>query len=405
MARRVAVTGCGLLTGAGSDLETFWNSIAAGTCFIGPLRQFSVPGLEGLLGVEIDLPADEEVPADADPYRDRVGLLAVAAARRALADAGLRGGRPRPFPVRRGRRDDDGRGTPGERRRGPVAQAEGPASIDAGFLARSSNHALASRLARRFGLGGPALLSATACASGNAALSWGFDAISSGAADVMLAGGADVLTRAIYAGFTRMGALSKSACRPFDKRRDGVSFGEAGAFLVLEEMEHARRRGARIRAELAGFGLSNDAHHITAPEPSGEGFARAMRQALATSGTSLDEVGYVSAHGTGTQYNDVAETRAMKSVFGDRAGQVPMSSIKSMIGHSNGAASAVEAVACVLALQKQAAPPTAGLEEPDPECDLDYVPGRARPMGLTTCLNLSAGFGGFNVCTVWKRVP
>jgi 3-oxoacyl-(acyl-carrier-protein) synthase len=220
----------------------------------------------------------------------------------------------------------------------------------------------------------------------------------------MLAGGADVLTRAIYAGFTRMGALSKSACRPFDKRRDGVSFGEAGAFLVLEEMEHARRRGARIRAEMAGFGLSNDAHHITAPEPSGEGFARAMRQALASSGTPLDEVDYVSAHGTGTQYNDVAETRAMKAVFAKRAPQVPISSIKSMIGHSNGAASAVEAVACVLALQEQAAPPTAGLEEPDPECDLDYVPGKARPMALRTCLNLAAGFGGFNVCTVWKRV-
>lgn len=404
MARRVAVTGCGLLTGAGADLESFWNSIAEGTCRIGPLRQFSVPGLEGLLGVEVDLPDDEEVPAGTDPYRDRAGLLAVAAARRALADA--RFGEATPEPSRFGVAVGT---TMGEERQvsalGDRWPAEGPSSIDGGFLGRSSNHALAARLAHRFGLGGPALLSATACASGNAALSWGFDAVSSGAADVMLAGGVDVLTRAIYAGFTRMGALSKSVCRPFDKRRDGVSFGEAGAFLILEEMEHARRRGARIRAELAGFGLSNDAHHITAPEPSGEGFARAMRQALATSGTPLDAVDYVSAHGTGTQYNDVAETRALKSVFGDRAGQVPMSSIKSMIGHSNGAASAVEAVTCVLALEKQAAPPTAGLEVPDPECDLDYVPGRARPMRLETCLNLSAGFGGFNVCTVWKRVP
>ena len=362
-----------------------------------------MPGLEGLLGVEIDL-AGEEVPPDTDPGRDRAGLLAVAAARRALADANF--GATVPEPARFGVAVGT---TMGEERQvsaiGDRWPAEGSASIDGGFLARASNHSLAARLARRFGLGGPALLSATACASGNAALSWGYDAVASGAADVMLAGGVDVLTRAIYAGFTRMGALSKSACRPFDKRRDGVSFGEAGAFLILEEMEHARRRGARIRAELAGFGLSNDAHHITAPEPSGEGFAHAMRRALAASGTPLDAVDYVSAHGTGTQYNDVAETRALKSVFGERAGQVPMSSIKSMIGHSNGAAGAVEAVTCVLALQKQAAPPTAGLEEPDPECDLDYVPGRARPIRLETCLNLSAGFGGFNVCTVWKRVP
>ena len=404
MPRRVAVTGCGVVTGAGSELETFWNSLASGTCFIGPLRHFSVQGLEGLRGVEVDLPAGEEIPEGTDRYRDRVRLLAVAAARRAMADAGFQEGALDP------NRSGVAVGTTmGEERQvsaiGDRWPAEGPASIDADFLGRSSNHALTARLAGRFGLGGPALLSATACASGNAALSWGFDAISSGAADVMVAGGVDVLTRAIYAGFTRMGALSKSACRPFDKRRDGVSFGEAGAFLVLEEMDHARRRGARIRAEMAGFGLSNDAHHITAPEPSGEGFARAMRQALSSSGTPLDEVDYVSAHGTGTQYNDVAETRALKAVFGERTPKVPMSSIKSMIGHSNGAAGAVEAVACVLALQKQAAPPTAGLEEPDPECDLDYVPGKARPMALRTCLNLSAGFGGFNVCTVWKRVP
>ena len=404
MSRRVAVTGCGVVCGAGSDLESFWNAIASGQVLIGPLRHFTVPGLEGLRGVEVELPPDVTPGAGEDPYRDMAGLLAEAAARRAFADAGFPAGAPE--AARSGVVVGT---TMGQERQvsavGDRWPAEGPACIDAGFLARSSNHSLAARLAGPLGLGGPAVVSATACASGNASLSWGFDAIASGAADVMLVGGVDVLTRAIYAGFTRMGALSKGACRPFDRRRDGVSFGEAGAFLVLEEMEHARRRGARIRAEMAGFGLSNDAHHITAPEPSGEGFARAMRHSLTSTGTSPDDVGYVSAHGTGTQYNDVAETRAMKAVFGERALRVPISSIKSMIGHANGAAGAVEAVACVLALEAQAAPPTAGLEEPDPECDLDYVPGRARPMALETCLNLSAGFGGFNVCTVWKRVP
>ena len=174
--------------------------------------------------------------------------------------------------------------------------------------------------------------------------------------------------------------------------------------FLLEELDHARERGARIYAELAGYGASNDAHHITAPDPNGEGFARAMSQALSTSGTTPDEISYVSAHGTGTPYNDVGEARAIKVVFGARARFVPVSSIKSMIGHTNGAAGAIETVACALAVVHQAVPPTANLEEPDPECDLDCVPGKGRSMKVDTCLNLGAGFGGFNVCLVLKRV-
>jgi 3-oxoacyl-[acyl-carrier-protein] synthase II len=249
------------------------------------------------------------------------------------------------------------------------------------------------------------MVSATACSSGNAALAWAYDAIASGDADVMIAGGADTFTRAVVGGFHRMGALSKSICRPFDRRRDGVSFGEGSGMLVLEELDRARRRGAGVYAELAGYGVSNDAYHVTAPEPNGEGFARGMRQALATTGTPPEQVDYVSAHGTGTQYNDLAETKAMKAVFGERAAQVPISSIKAMIGHTNGAASAIEAVACSLAIRHQVVPPTARLEEPDPACDLDYVPGKGREMKVGTILNLSAGFGGFNVCVVLKRLP
>jgi len=402
MRRRVVITGCGVVTAAGTELEPFWRNIMAGTCFIGPVRHFSCPGMDPLTGTEVELP---EADASAENARGgRCGQLTLAAARRALDHAGLRAGSPA----------SEGAGvvvgtTLGEERQVGELDDRWPASgvdsIDPGFFSRSDNHRLATLVAAKHGLGGPTVVSATACSSGNAAIAWAYELVSSGGADLMLAIGADALTRSIYTGFLRMGALSKSICHPFDRRLDGVTFGEGAGALVLEEAEHARRRGATLHAELAGYGLSNDAHHITAPDPNGEGTVAAIRQALATSGTALGEVDYVSAHGTGTPYNDVAETKAMKAVFAERAAKVPMSSIKSMLGHTNGAASAIEAVACTLALRHQAVPPTANLTEPHPDCDLDYVPLRGRPMPVGTCLNLSAGFGGFNVCTVLKRAP
>jgi 3-oxoacyl-[acyl-carrier-protein] synthase II len=200
-----------------------------------------------------------------------------------------------------------------------------------------------------------------------------------------------------------MGALSPGICRPFHRLRDGVSFGEGAGALVLESLASAERRGARIRAELAGYGMSNDAYHVTAPSPHGDGFARAMEQALATSGIARDQVDYVSAHGTGTSYNDQGEGAALVKVFGEAAKRVPMSSIKSMIGHTNGAASAIEAVACTLAMEHQEIPPTANLDEPDPEFDLDYVPRVGRAHAIEHCLSLAAGFGGHNVCLALRR--
>jgi len=402
MRRQVVITGCGVVTAAGSELGPFWDNLMAGACFIGPVRAFSCPGLDPLTGTEVELP--EPDAAEENAQGGRCAQLTLAAARRALAHAGLRSGSPE--------LEEAGvvvGTTLGEERQVGDLDDRWPASgadaIDAGFLARSDNHRLATLVAARHGFGGPTVVSATACSSGNAAIAWGYELVSSGAADLMLVAGADALTRSIYTGFQRMGALSKGICHPFDRRLDGVSFGEGAGALVLEEAGRARRRGAPLHAELAGYGLSNDAHHITAPDPNGEGTVAAIRQALATSGTSLEEVDYVSAHGTGTPYNDVAETRAMKAVFGERARQVPISSIKSMLGHTNGAASAIEAVACTLALRHQAVPPTANLTEPHPECDLDYVPLRGRPLRVRTCLNLSAGFGGFNVCVVLKRAP
>lgn len=406
MRRRVVITGCGVVSAAGTELDRFWDELIAGRCFLRPMQHFSAPGVDGLVGGEVELTSADGLSedVDTDARRSRCCHLALAAAGRAVGDAAL--------PDRADERERMGAvvgTTMGEERQVSDLDdswtARGADSIDARFIVRADNHRVAASLARRHRLGGPVMVSATACSSGNAALAWAFDAVALGAADAMLAGGADTFTRCVVGGFQRMGALSKSICRPFDKRRDGVSFGEGAGMVVLEELEHALRRGARIYGELAGYGISNDAYHITAPEPNGDGFTRAMRQALATTETEPRQVDYVSAHGTGTPYNDVAETRAMKAVFGDRAGQVPISSIKSMLGHTNGAASAIEAVACALAIVHQAVPPTANLEEPDPQCDLDYVPGRGRAMQVSTCLNLSAGFGGFNVCLVLKRIP
>jgi 3-oxoacyl-[acyl-carrier-protein] synthase II len=336
---------------------------------------------------------------DASAYRARCLQLALAAVKRAVAHSAL--------PPDAAFRERTGLAmgtTLGEERQvGDVSDRWGTAgaeSIDAGFLSRSDNHRLASIAATRLELGGPVVLNAAACSSGNAALATAYDLIKMGTADCMIAGAADTLVRSIYCGFTRMGALSKNICRPYDKHRDGVTFGEGAGVLVLEDLDSARRRGARIHAEVAGFGVSNDAHHITAPDPSGNGFARAMRQAMETTSTPLDAVDYVSAHGTGTLYSDLCEVRALHAVFGERARSIPMSSIKSMIGHTNGAASAIEAVACVLAIAHQEIPPTVSLNEQDPECMIDCVPGKGRSAKVGTCLNLSAGFGGFNACLV-----
>jgi 3-oxoacyl-[acyl-carrier-protein] synthase II len=407
--RRVVITGCGLVSAAGTELSAFWQSLMAGTCFIRQLPDPSFTGLSAAMGAEVTL-AREQLPACADPAGDlkraRCAAFSLLAARNAWADAGLAAAN---LPSLELERAGVVIGTTlGEERQvGDLSQrwaAQGLEAIDETFLARIDNFRLAALVAAELGLGGSVMLNATACSSGNAATAWAYDLVASGAAELMLAGGADTLTRVTYSGFSRMSALSKGICRPFDRQRDGVSFGEGAGVLVLEELEHARARGARIYAELAGYGVSNDAYHLTAPEQSGEGFARAMRQALATTGTDPEQVDYISAHGTGTPYNDLGETSAVKAVLGERASRVPMSSIKSMLGHTNGAASAIESIACTLALVRQQLPPTANLQEPDPAFGpFDFVPGRGRDARVGTCLNLSAGFGGFNVCVVLKE--
>lgn len=403
--RRVVITGCGVITAAGCELDGFWRSLMAARCAIRPLTSFRY-GDAPLMGAEVELAEADRLPpsVDHDAFRARCLELALAATRRAVDDAGLPLGS-----------DDRARTgvafatTMGEERQiGDLSERrikDGDVAIDAGFFGRSNNQRLASEVARRYQLGGPALLGATACSSGNAAIAMAYDLIAEGAVERMVVGGADTFTRLIYCGFQRMGALSASICRPFDRRRDGVSFGEGAGVLVLESLESARRRGARVRAEIAGYGISNDAHHVTAPGPHGEGFVRAIAQTLAVTGIAREQIDYVSAHGTGTQYNDAGESEMMVKAFGERASEVPISSIKSMIGHTNGAASAIEAVACALAIERGEVPPTANLEEPDPGFDLDYVPKVGRKHAVSTCLSLAAGFGGYNVCLALRRAP
>ena len=403
--RRVVITGCGVVSAAGNELERFWDALMSGACFIKPLRRFSAPDADELLGAEVELPPEDRLPAavDTDANRARCLELSLAGARRAVRDAGLDAAATDPARIG----VVFGSTIAEERQVGDLnarAREHGSAAVDAGFFRRCNNQRIAAVIAAQHGTAGPALAALTACSSGNTAIALGYDLIAAGEVDAVIAGGADTFTRLIYCGFQRMNALSKSVCRPFDTQRDGVSFGEGAGAVVLEDLEHARRRGAHIHAELSGYGISNDAHHVTAPGPNGEGFVRAIHQALATSSTALDEVDYVSAHGTGTPYNELGECQAMQAVFGERAPKVPISSIKSMIGHTNGAAAAIEAVTCVLAIKHQAVPPTANLEQPEPGFDLDYVPGKGRSSKVDTCLSLAAGFGGFNACLVLKRL-
>ncbi len=365
---------------------------------MGKLGQFSVPEADTLSGAELTAPLSD---AD-DAFRARCTLIATAAVRAAVADARLGSAELALAGLVLGTTMAEERqiGDLDERR-----SRDGAASVDAGFLGRADSHRVAATVASELELGGPVWLSATACSSGNTALAWAYDHVADGTAEVMLAGGADTFTRSIYCGFARMSALSKSVCKPFDRSRDGVSFGEGAGVLVLESLEHAQARGARVWAEVLGYGLSNDAYHVTAPEPNGAGFARAIAQALATANVAPERVGYVCAHGTGTPYNDQGEVRALKAVFGERASQIPVSSIKATLGHTNGAAAAIATIACTLALVNQAVPPTATLVEPDPEFGMDFVVAAARPTPLAACLNLSAGFGGANACVLLGRAP
>lgn len=400
---RIVITGLGLITSIGAGRETFWQAILAGRSGIGPVRSFDASAFPSHIGAEVcDFSPEPYLRRQPPAELGRASQMAVAAARLAIEDSGLdlESCNLRRLGVSMGT-------TSGEpwfvERYNDIRKAEGLDAIPGDVLRKYPSNVIPSNIAIEFGLRGPCLMIPTACAAGNYAIGYAFDLLRAGRVDAMLAGGADAFSRITYMGFARLGAIAKERCQPFDKNRKGMVPGEGAAVLVLEPADRAAARGAKIYAEVLGYGLSCDAHHMTAAHPEGQGAMRAMANALRESNLTTDDVDYLSAHGTGTPTNDRVESIAVRSLFGARAPKVPMSSIKSMLGHTMGAASAIEAVACALALDTGMIPPTMNFEEPDPEFDLDYVPNQARRSNPRVVLNNAYAFGGNNASLCLAR--
>jgi len=402
MTTRIAVTGIGLVTPIGAGRQEVWEGLLAGRSGFAPVESFDTKAFSVHLGAEVRGFDPASWVRRLDPASmGRASLLAIAAARQALEDAGLD---PESVePERAGIAMGTTSGEPREVERFDDRFLAGELDqVGAEFLSLYPCHMIAAHVARELGFAGVNTMIPTACAAGNYAIAHAVDVLRAGRADLMLAGGADAFSRITYTGFHRLGAIAPERCQPFDRNRKGMIPGEGAAVLVLEPLERARERGARIYAELAGYGLSCDAHHMTAAHPEGDGAARAMERALADSGAAPEEVSYISAHGTGTPTNDRLEILAVKRVFGDAARRTPMSSIKSMIGHTMGAASAIEAAVCALAVAEDRIPPTMNLEQPEEE-DLDFVPNMARDHRVLLAMNNAYAFGGNNASVILRK--
>lgn len=407
---RVVVTGMAAVSPLGNDLASTWQGCLEGRCAVGPITAYNADGYPTRL-------AAEALAFRPEDYLDRREIrrtsrfihFAVAAARQAVNDAGL--DLSREDPTRVGLEVGSAVGGVGYIEEQRLLLAErGPRAINPTLLPAVLINMAACYLAIDLQVQGPAGAPVTACATGISAIGEAMRRIAWGEAEVMIAGGADsALTPLGMAAFSRLGALStrnetpQRAVTPFDASRDGTVLGEGAAMMVLESLDHARVRGATILAEVLGYALTVDAYHIAVPDPGGRGAARAIARALAEAGLTPQEVDYVAAHGTGTVLNDASETAAIKAVFGEAAYAVPISSIKSMVGHMLGAAGAISAVSVVKAMHSGAIPPTIGYETPDPACDLDYVPNQARPHDVSVGLVNGFGFGGQNACLVLKR--
>jgi 3-oxoacyl-[acyl-carrier-protein] synthase II len=408
LSTRVVITGMGIFSPVGNDVETFWQSLVRGCSGVGPITLFDPTGFESQFAAEVKGFDPAALLGRKDARRmDRFTQFAVAAAGQALADARLAVTPQNGTHI--GCIFGSGIGGIGTLlSEYEVMRTRGVDRVSPFLVPMMLPDTAPGQIAIQFGLKGPNMTIVTACASSANAIGEATEMIRRGAADAILAGGAEAgIVPLALAGFNVMGAISRrndapqKASRPFDLNRDGFVPGEGGAALVLESLEHALARGARIYAEVLGYGASADAYHVTAPDENGAGAAAAMRAALAQSGLEPQDIGYLNAHGTSTQLNDKSETAAIKQVFGPAAYQLAISSTKSMTGHLLGAAGALEAVACVKALQTGSLPPTINYETPDPECDLDYIPNVARRAPIRTAMSNSFGFGGHNACLVF----
>ncbi len=406
--RRVVVTGLGVVSPIGIGLSEFWNNLIQGRSGIREITRFDASDFPSRIAGEVDFDPLEYLDRREARKMDRFSQMALVCSRMAAEDAGLEGAFD---PERAGVILGTGIGGI-ETLSNEYANflKQGPSRVSPFFVPMMIPNMAAGHVSIDLGLKGPINTVVTACASGTNAIGDSFRIIQNGYADVMVTGGTEApLVPMCLAGFCNMKALStrnhlgSKASSPFDKNRDGFVIGEGAGSMIIEELEHAKKRNAKIYAEIIGYGMSSDAYHITAPAPEGDGARRAMAAAIDDAGLDPSEIDYINAHGTSTPYNDLNETLAIKNLMGPKAYEVMISSTKSMIGHLLGAAGAVETIATILAIDKGIVPPTINYEEPDPECDLDYVPNKARPYDLKVALKNSFGFGGQNACLVLKR--
>ena len=408
---RIVVTGLGVVTPLGNDLEVFWKNLVAGECGIDKITSFDATNYDSQIAGEVkNFDVAPAFPSPKDVRRaDRFSQFGVYAAWKALKDSGL--------DLQKENRDEIGvivgsgiGGLETTAEQHQILLNRGPSRLSPFMIPMLISNMASGLISMFHGLRGPNFATCSACATANHAIGEAWRSIKMGDAQIMLAGGAEATVSPFgIGGFCAMKAMStrnddpKHASRPFDKERDGFIMGEGSGILVLEELEHAKKRGAKIYCEIVGYGNTADAYHLTSPSPEGEGAARCMKMALRNGNLKLEEVNYINAHGTSTPQGDLCETQAIKAVFGPHAKRIAVSSTKGATGHMLGAAGAVEMAVCSLALYHGIAPPTINYLVPDPECDLDYVPNTAREMKITAAINNSFGFGGHNASIAAKK--
>ncbi|HET7854764.1 MAG TPA: beta-ketoacyl-ACP synthase II [Candidatus Methylomirabilis sp.] len=410
MMRRVVVTGVGVVSPIGIGIDHFWKALVSGTSGVRRITRFDPTGYDCQIAAEVkDFDPVQWIEKKEVRKMDLFVQYALAAAMMAVEDSQLKVADERPDRI--GVLVGTGMGgIPMLVEQHRILLEKGPDRVSPFFIPGIITNMASGRISMQVGAKGPNSCVSTACATGNHAIGDSFRIIQRGEADIMLAGGTEaVIAPLCVAGFSNCKALStrnnepERASRPFDKERDGFVMGEGAAVLIVEALDHALDRGARIYAEVIGYAMSADAYHVTAPAPAGEGAVQSMQGALQDAGLAPEAVDYINAHGTSTPYNDANETLAIKTVFGEHAYRLAVSSIKSMIGHTLGAAGAIEAAATVLSLTHGILPPTINYENPDPDCDLDYVPNKARELPIRVALNNSFGFGGTNATTAFRR--
>ncbi len=408
--RRVVITGVGAVTPVGNTADEFWAALVAGRSGIGPITRFDTTGYATRIAGELKgFDSLKYIDRKDDRKFDRFLKYAVACAVMAVEDAGIK--TDRVDATRFGVLVGSGiGGIETLLDNYETLRTKGPDRVSPFFVPMIIVNMASGVISMRFGARGPNSSVVTACATGNHAIGDAAKIIERGDADVMIAGGAEaIIIPLTIAGFCQMKAMSTRnddptrASRPFDADRDGFVCGEGGGLVVLESLEHARNRDARIYAEVVGYGMTGDAHHMTAPDPEGDGAARAMAAALRDAALEPSAVGYINAHGTSTPYNDKFETIAIKRVFGDHARKLAVSSTKSMTGHLLGAAGGIEAIATAFALHHGVLPPTTNYEKPDPDCDLDYIPNQARKQDVEVALSNAFGFGGTNATLAFRK--